>query len=110
MTRQDLTDAAMAELAHMTEDEARAHRADHDNYAKAISRMTKAELAILYRREMAIRGTELLYGGPGSKDEFISAIMNLNYPAALMNETSHVLYHKPGENWSACEHCQRAEV
>jgi hypothetical protein len=76
----------------MTKDEARTLIKDHDAYVRVISRKTKTDLAALYRRELARRGRELLYGGPGSKDEFISAIVDLEYPLGLMNEARQVYY------------------
>lgn len=76
----------------MTKDEAHALLAAHDNYAKAIYRMTKVQLSALYRAELAKRGTELLYGGPASKDELTNAIVDLSYPLAQMNEARQTYY------------------
>lgn len=89
----------------MNETEASEFRRGHDTYVRTISRKSKAALAVMYRDELASRGQQLLYGGPGSKDELIRALASLRYPLAQLNESIHVLYHAPGEAWSACERC-----
>lgn len=80
-------------------------RIEHDHYVRQIWRKPVHELKTIYRRELADRGTQLLYGGPAGKDELTNAIVGLRYPVAQLNESTHVLYHKPGEYWSACEWC-----
>lgn len=76
----------------MTQDEAHALIAARDNYARAVYRMSRARLAALYRTELAERGMQLLYGGPASKDELTSAIMNLRYPLETMNRARQAYY------------------
>ncbi len=91
----------------MTESEAREYRTMHDAEVRRLSRMTRKSLVIEDRSELASRGIERLYGGPGNKDEFIREILGYRYPVDKLNESIHVLYHKPGETWEACEHCHK---
>lgn len=87
----------------LTIDEARALRASHDADAKLLSRQTKAQLkAIRYHR-----GLIHIYGEM-SKDELISSILDARYPLERMHEAIHVLHHRPGEPWSACEWCEQS--
>ena len=90
----------------MNETQARTLREAHDGYVKSVNRKPKAQLAIMYRAELADRGTQLLYGGPASKDELINALVELRYPLAKMNESIHVLYHVDGITNDVCEHCK----
>lgn len=76
----------------MTKDEAHAKIIHHDTYVRSLNRLTKANLAAVYRRELAKRGREILYGGPASRDELLSAIVDLRYPLAEMNEARQVYY------------------
>ena len=92
----------------MNETEARTLREAHDGYVKSIYRKPKAQLAALYRDEQAARGIQTLYGGPASKDELISALTELRYPLAKMNESIHVLYHGGGIVNDACDQCKAA--
>jgi len=93
----------------MSKDFANALLAAHDADVRALSRMTRHELAVLERSELAARGTERIMGGPVTKDELINAITNMRYPIARQNEAIHVLHHdpQPGQvgTWSACEWC-----
>jgi hypothetical protein len=89
----------------MNETQARTIREAHDGYVTSIYRKPKATLATMYRQELADRGMYSLFGGPMSKDEFISALVELRYPLASMNESVHVLYHRDGITNDACEHC-----
>ena len=94
----------------MTTTEAKRFRIDHDTAARMLNRMSKAQLKTVFIRNMQERGMEMLYGGPVSKDELISAILAFEYPIAMLNEAIHVLYHDsaqcPNE---VCDYC-RAEV
>lgn len=89
----------------LTPDQARELRQQHDAYVKDLWRKPASALAVLYRRELAVRGQHLLYGGPASKDELTNAIVALRYPAGRLNEAIHVLHHGPAESWSACPWC-----
>jgi hypothetical protein len=89
----------------MNETQARTIREAHDGYVQSIYRKPKTTLANMYRQELADRGTYSLFGGPASKDELISALVELRYPLASMNESVHVLYHVDGITNDACEHC-----
>lgn len=88
----------------MNETQARTLREAHDGYVKSIYRKPKSTLAGLYREELAAQGTTILFGGPASKDELVSALVELRYPLAKMNESIHVLYHGEFAN-DACEYC-----
>lgn len=98
-------DEAMRELVTMTADEARDFRQAHDTYARELSRLPKARLALRYGQQLASRGVVLLGGGPVGKDELISALMRERFPLDRLNESIHVLYHQDSDGWSACEHC-----
>jgi len=89
----------------ITATEAREFRAAHDAEVSALSRKSRAELERIDAAELATRGQQRSHGGPQSKDELISEILSFRYPIDRLNETTHVLYHKPGESWSACEWC-----
>jgi hypothetical protein len=89
----------------MNETQARTIREAHDSYVKSIYRKTKNQLTIMYAEELADRGMYLAYGGPASKDELVSALTELRYPLASMNESVHVLYHVDGITSDVCEQC-----
>jgi hypothetical protein len=91
--------------APMNETQARTIRIAHDGYVKTIYRKPKTTLAHMYREELAARGQYNLFGGPASKDELISALVELRYPLASMNESVHVLYHVDGISNDACDQC-----
>ena len=91
----------------MTGAEGKDLRERHGRTAKLLSRMSRDDLAALHRTALRERGTILLHGGPQSKDELIGALLELDFPAARMNEASHVLHHQD-LNWPACEWCKRA--
>ena len=74
-------------------------------YAKRVSRLSRATLATDYRAELADRGMSLLYGGPATKDELLTAIINLRYPVAKINEATHVLYHSSDFPNEVCAYC-----
>jgi hypothetical protein len=89
----------------MNETQARTIREAHDGYVKSIYRKHLTTLAHMYRQELTARGMYLAYGGPASKDELISALVELRYPLASMNESVHVLYHVDGITSDVCEQC-----
>jgi hypothetical protein len=90
----------------MTEPQARIFREAYNAAVKRYSRMTIAQLKAERAAALAGQGMISLYGGPVSKDEFVSAVLNLRgYTIDKLNETTHVLHHAPGESWSACEWC-----
>jgi hypothetical protein len=88
-----------------TAESALVYRKAHDVRVKKLYRMTMPTLRDIEQAHLARQGYQRVFGGPVSKDELISAILAVEYPADRMNETTHVLYHKPGETWSACEWC-----
>lgn len=90
----------------MTEPEAREFRARHDADVRRLSRMSRARLAETDAQELASRGIQRLYGQL-SKDELIAEILGYRYPREQYDETTHILYHKPGEIWSACDICTK---
>lgn len=88
----------------MNQTEARTLREGHNAYVKRLDRMTKAALAVEYRREMTEQGMTSLFGGPVSKEELIRALCELRYPIAKLNESIHVIAHDV--TWPDCPHCQ----
>jgi hypothetical protein len=88
----------------MNETQARTLREAHDAYVKRLSRRTLPALHGDYRNELAANGRQLLMGGPVTRDELISALAELRYPAAKLNEASHVIGHQ-ARGWSACNFC-----
>lgn len=93
-------------IATMSTSEAQAFRDAYGAEVSRLSRKTRTQLRQIDAAALTARGMQRLYGGPQSKDELISEILGFSYPVDRLNETTHVLYHKPGENWSACDLCQ----
>ena len=58
----------------------RAYILEHDKRVVQLDRMPVAALRSLYRDLLTEAGTSLIYGGPVSRDEFISAIAELEFP------------------------------
>jgi hypothetical protein len=52
----------------------------HDKRVIQLDRMPIASLRSIYRDLLTEAGTSLIYGGPVDKDEFISAIIELEFP------------------------------
>jgi hypothetical protein len=52
----------------------------HDKRVIQLDRMPIASLRSIYRDLLTEAGTALIYGGPASKDEFIGAIAELEFP------------------------------
>jgi hypothetical protein len=94
----------MTITSDMTKGQAHALRAAHASEARALTRMTRHELAVIERCDLAARDIERIMGGPASKDELIGAILEMRYPAARQNEAVHVLGHD-SRGWSACNFC-----
>jgi hypothetical protein len=80
-TRKADNQAAIREQAlTMTTEEARTYLQEHNDSAKGLGRRKVAELRENWRTAQAHHGQETIYGGPVSKDEFINAILELEYP------------------------------
>jgi hypothetical protein len=88
----------------MTADAARGFRAARDAEARRLTRISRVDLERENAAELALRDTRRIYGKL-SKDELIREILGYRYPVARLNEATHVLYHAPGETWSACDWC-----
>jgi hypothetical protein len=88
-----------------TAESALTYRQAHDTRVKALYRMTMPTLRGIEQAHLAEQGYRRVSGGPVSKDELVNAILATEYPVGLLNETTHVMHHKPGETWSACEFC-----
>lgn len=84
---------------------ATAYRAAYNDRMSALYRLTKPKLRSIDRAHMAAQGVERIYGGPATREELIRAILDDEYPVSLLNESSHVIWHQPGESWSACRWC-----
>ena len=52
----------------------------HDKRVKELGRMPAASLPAVYREALAKDGSALVYGGPESRDEFVNAIIEIEYP------------------------------
>ena len=91
--------------AFSTAESAQAYRQAHDARVKELYRTALPALRDLERDQLARQGLRRVFGGPVSKDELVSAILATEYPAERLNEAGHVLYHKLGETWSACNFC-----
>jgi len=100
-----MTSTANAPAPTMSVEQARLFRAAHEGEVRALNRKTIGQLREIHRAELAGRGAEILFGGPSGKDELMAAILEFRYPMAQLNETTHILYHNPGECWSACKFC-----
>ena len=91
----------------MNETEARTFRAAYGAAVTRYTHMSKAALMTEERGLMEEQGIQRVYGGPVSKDEFISSVLNLRgYTIAKVNEATHVIAHETP--WPDCEHCQAA--
>jgi hypothetical protein len=88
----------------MNETEARTLRAAADAYVRRMNAKSRAVLAQTYRDDMAELGRVTVFGGPVTRDELLSALVELHYPAAKQNEAIHVIGHQ-ARGWSACNHC-----
>jgi hypothetical protein len=89
----------------MNETQARMFREGHNTYVNRLARMSKGALVIEWQDDMADRGMTTLFGGPRTKDELISELVEMRYPLAQVNEASHVVGHQ-GVVWPACKWCQ----
>ena len=91
----------------MNETEARVYRVAYDSAVKRYSKMTKRALIAEEQAVMADLGRRRVFGGPVSKDEYISAVLELRgYTIAKWNESTHVVAHDVP--WPDCPHCQAA--
>lgn len=77
----------------------------HDDDARKLSRLTRAQLTVVDNSELAARSMSRLVGKL-SKDELISDILELRYPIADRNQAIHVIHHVDGLTNSACEWCR----
>jgi hypothetical protein len=60
--------------------EARSYIQTHDNRVKELDRFGLNRLKQEFQRTLHRLGETLVYGGPVSKDEFVNAILELEYP------------------------------
>ena len=102
----DTTTGILIVLSVMTEQQARTFREAYAAAVKRYSRMTIAALRIEDDAALADQGIQRVYGGPGSKDEWVRAVLeHRGYTVDKLNESTHVLHHGPGECWTACNWC-----
>jgi len=95
----------MGTITLMDREHAAALIAAHDADVRLLSRKPKYELVAIETMELRAAGMERLFGGPVSKDEFLSSILDLRFPRERQDEARHVLGHLPDEVWSACQFC-----
>lgn len=88
----------------MDKTEAHIFREAWNAYVKRISRLPVAKLRQVYADDMRERNMFSLYGGPKSKDELISALVELHYPNEKLNEAIHVTGHDV--IWPDCPYCR----
>lgn len=89
----------------MTTSQARALQDAHGQDARDLCNTPKTMLQALRHEMLAAEGVVTIYGGPVTRDELVNDILSRRYPVDKLNEAAHVLYHEPGQVWSACEHC-----
>lgn len=89
----------------MNETQARTLIEARSGYTQTISRKTANVLRIMFREDQAERGMQTLFGGPVTKQELISALVELHYPLTKLNEATHVLYHSAEFPNEACPWC-----
>ena len=89
----------------MNETEARTLREAHNAYVRFLDGISRYRLAAELVELETERGIIHLYGGPSTRDELISALCEIRYPAAKLNEAGHVLWHSYGAVNSACKLC-----
>lgn len=91
----------------MNETEARIFREAYTGAAVRYSKMTTAQLQDEDDAACQYAGIEHVFGGPVTKAELITDIMNLRgYTTAKWDEATHVIAHETP--WPDCEHCQAA--
>jgi hypothetical protein len=83
-----------------------AYRAAYDQRVSELCRMPIYKLREIEKEHMARLGQTRVSGGPASYDEWVNAIMAIEFPAAMMDASNHVAHHRPDEIWSACEYCR----
>jgi hypothetical protein len=89
----------------MTAGEAREFRATWGAEAARLSGMSKAALDREEHRLMVAQGIQRIYGGPASRDEFITSVLSLRgYTGTRLNEATHVLCHADAV-WPDCPWC-----
>jgi hypothetical protein len=86
-----------------TREQATDYMREHDLEVKAFSRQTKAELALMYFQRSGgftpIRELERW-----GKDQLLSSLLSLRWPAEKLNFAIHVRYHDV--IWPDCPHCK----
>src|SRR4051812_34787951 len=92
----------------MSKAEAELFTRERSDYARLMSRKTKAELRGIFIGNLAEDGMESLSLNNYSKDELVNAIIEFDFPLAKINEATHVLYHDEWKN-DVCDYC-RAEA
>lgn len=89
----------------MNETEARIFREAYEAAVKRYSKMARVALATEEAALMRDQGMEHIYGGPSSKDELLTSILNLRgYTNEKLYEATHVVSHDVV--WPDCRYCQ----
>jgi hypothetical protein len=93
-----------------TREQAEEFMVSYQSEVAFLSRMTKKNVNVVYGRTLRESGREVLFGGPSSKDDLISAILELHGMSIVtLNEAIHVLYHVGSFPNEACPSCQEAK-
>ncbi len=70
---------------------------------RSLSRRRRSDLELIERSHLRAAGIQRISGGPRSKDELITAILEYRYPSKRHSEALHVL--NDGNCGSACRFC-----
>lgn len=90
----------------MTYQEAKDFTSRYEAALRRLSKMRRDRLAELLADQDRADGRTRLVGGPRTKDEYLSELLNRDYTVDQRNEAIHVLHHAPTARWPGCEHCQ----
>lgn len=89
-----------------TKSQAEEFMTSYQSEVRFLSRITAKNLRVVHARHMNERGMQMLLGGPVSKDELITAILELHgMGIGQLNEATHVLYHSADMPNEACPSC-----
>lgn len=89
-----------------TTQQAKEFMLSYQSEVRYLSRMSAKDLRVVHARHMTANGMTSIFGGPVSKDELITAILELNGMGVdKINEATHVLYHSADMPNTACKTC-----
>jgi hypothetical protein len=98
----------------VTRDEALAVHRAHGQRARDLTTKRVLELRAMWLRSQSNLSPVSRNGGPRTRDELTSAILQEEYPPELLNEATHYAHHahpgNPESDWvsTSCVHCAAA--